>query len=196
MLYIDNDHSLQVIGLMDESDHSYLNAATVEATLLAGSETGSEVDGEVWPLTLGYLDPSPDTVGGDAVTPTTVKSISGWDITVTVGGTTALALTSGRLVRVLHADHVWRLVRDAAGAITEDVVLHLEPVVWPDDEDEPLAVQATRGEIFEIVDGTYSAVMDKAVAIQDEGEYFAKITSDEGGLDGAWYVPVSAGYRS
>lgn len=196
MLFIDNDHSLQLVGLTDPSDHSYVIAATVEATLLDGSQTGSEVSGGAWPLELGYVDPSPDDIGGDVATPTVVKSTRGWDLTVTVGATTALSLAAGRIVRVLHSGQFWRLVRIASGSAAADVVLHLEPFVWPDDEDEPTAVAATAGEIVEIVDGVYSGVMDKAVAIVEDKEYFAKITSVETGLDGAWYVPLRAGYRS
>lgn len=196
MLFIDNDHSLQLIGLEDSSTKAFLVAATVELTLLADSETGSEVSGVVWPVTLGYVDPSADDIGGEAANPTTVKSVRGQDMTVTVGATTALSLSAGRFIRVLHSEHFWRLIRDASAAADDEVVLHLEPIAWPADEDEPTAVVGTTGEIVEIIDGSYSGIMDKAVLLVDGKDYFAKIVADEGDLDGAWYLPLSAQYRS
>lgn len=196
MLFIDNDHSLQLIGLKNSSTHAYFVAATVELTLLAGSETGSEVAGLSWPMALTYVDPSADDIGGETANPTTVKSVRGWDMTVTVGATNALSISAGRFIRVLHSEHFWRVVRAAAGAADADVVLHLEPITWPEDEDEPTAALGTTGEIVEVVDGSYSGVMDKAVTLADGEDYIAKIIADESGLDGAWYLPLSAQYRS
>jgi hypothetical protein len=196
VLFIDNDHSLQLVGLKNASTHAYLVAATVELTLLAGSETGAEVPGVVWPVALGYVDPSADDIGGEAANPTTVKSVRGWDMTVTVGATTPLSLSAGRFIHVLHSDYFWRVIRAATGAADADVELHLEPVTWPGDEDEPTAALGTTGEIVEIIDGTYSGIMDKAVTLTDGEDYVAKIIADESDLDGAWYLPLSAQYRS
>lgn len=49
--YIGNDHSLVLDLLVDDSG-TYINDATVEATLY--DSVGGEVSGQTWPLTLGY----------------------------------------------------------------------------------------------------------------------------------------------
>jgi hypothetical protein len=195
-ILIDNDHNLQLIGLQNDTSLAYLVAATVQGTLLADSPAGSEVSGETWPISMTYVDPSGDSVGGDAASPTVVKSVSGFDMTVTVGATNALALSVGRYLRVLHSEYFWRVARAASGAADSDVQIHLEPVAWPPDVDEPTGVVAVLGEVLEIADGTYSAVMDKAVQLTEGELYFAKIEAAESGLDGTWYVELEAGYRS
>jgi hypothetical protein len=51
-LYISNDTQIDVTGLSNADDSSYLNTATVTATLKDAS--GAEVSGVSWPLTLSY----------------------------------------------------------------------------------------------------------------------------------------------
>ncbi len=53
VMFEDNDMLVEVDGLQDSSDDSYLNAATVTATLK--DENGAEVSGQSMPITLGYV---------------------------------------------------------------------------------------------------------------------------------------------
>jgi len=52
-LYIDNDNVLTLVGLQNSVDSSYLNAATVDVTLVDSDDT--ELTGETWPLTMAYV---------------------------------------------------------------------------------------------------------------------------------------------
>jgi len=51
-IYISNDTQIDVSGLQNAADSSYLNSATVTATLK--DQSGTEVSGVSWPLTLSY----------------------------------------------------------------------------------------------------------------------------------------------
>ncbi len=195
-----NDHSLQLIGLRNSSTHAYDNGATVQGRVLDGPE-GAEIGGLTWPLVMPYVDPLTDTVGGEASGPTVVKSVSELDLTVTVGTTTALALAAGRYVRVLHSALYWRVIVAASGAVGADVVLHLEPVSWPIPSGQteltamPIEVTGTIGEIVEIIDGTYSATLDKALLVVKGQTYYPEVTAVSGSLDGQFLLKVKGVYR-
>lgn len=49
---INSDNVLEVNGVFDSLDNSYINDATVVATLY--DRTNATVSGQSWPLTLGY----------------------------------------------------------------------------------------------------------------------------------------------
>jgi hypothetical protein len=51
-LYIGNDTQIDVTGLQNADDSSYLNSATVTVTVK--DLAGSEVSGVSWPVTLSY----------------------------------------------------------------------------------------------------------------------------------------------
>ena len=51
-IYLANDNLLVVDGLKNESDGTYLNAASVTCTLVNGS--GVPVSGQTWPLAMVY----------------------------------------------------------------------------------------------------------------------------------------------
>ena len=55
-LIIGTDNVLQLDALTDQSDSTFLNAATVTVTLL--TRDGTEVSGETWPLTMDYVTSS------------------------------------------------------------------------------------------------------------------------------------------
>ena len=61
-IYISNDTQIDVTGLQNAADSSYLNAATVTATLK--DSAGSEVSGVSWPLTLSYVASSDGNYSG------------------------------------------------------------------------------------------------------------------------------------
>jgi hypothetical protein len=52
-LIVETDNLIELDGLQDQSTSAYINDATVTVTLLDSS--GSEVAGETWPLTMGYV---------------------------------------------------------------------------------------------------------------------------------------------
>ncbi len=52
-VYIGNDHLIEVIGLKNVVDGTYLNSKTVTATLK--TQSGETVAGMVFPLTLDYV---------------------------------------------------------------------------------------------------------------------------------------------
>ena len=56
LIRIENDNLLTVDGVQDSSDGSFLNAATVIATLK--DEEGVDVTGQTFPLTLTYVTAS------------------------------------------------------------------------------------------------------------------------------------------
>lgn len=53
VVYISNDHDIEIIGLQDRSAGTYLNSKTVTATLK--TEAGVTVTGMTFPLTLDYV---------------------------------------------------------------------------------------------------------------------------------------------
>ena len=53
VIYVANDNLLRVDRLRDAEDGSFLNAATVTAHLR--NRDGTDVGGQAWPLTLGYV---------------------------------------------------------------------------------------------------------------------------------------------
>ncbi len=53
ILFRNNDHLLTLTGLQDSSDLSFVNDATVTATVK--DINGNDVTGIVWPLTLAYV---------------------------------------------------------------------------------------------------------------------------------------------
>ena len=54
VMFVDNDMLVEVKGLQDSSDDTFLNAATVTAVLL--DETGTQVTGgSPQPISLGYV---------------------------------------------------------------------------------------------------------------------------------------------
>ncbi len=61
-LYIGNDTQIDVTGLQNADDSSYLNAATVTVTVKDLS--GTEVSGISWPVTLSYESASNGNYSG------------------------------------------------------------------------------------------------------------------------------------
>lgn len=55
-VYISNDNVVVLDKAFDVITQQYLNAATVEVTLLDGQ--GEEVEGQVWPQAMGYVTSS------------------------------------------------------------------------------------------------------------------------------------------
>jgi hypothetical protein len=198
-LYIDNDHNLRLAGLRNEATWAFINDATVTCTLYNGLDaTRTEITGQSWPLTMAYVDPTTDTVGGDATTPTTITSVSGFDFTVTVGANTALDLSAGQLVEVLHDEgNKWKVVRDVAGnAAATGVVVHVEPFIWTT-EGEPWAVTATTGELLLLTDGTYKGVLDETLVITKGQKVYAEILVDAAteGVKGRFDLTLKGQYR-
>lgn len=197
----DNDHSIQLLALMNEATQLYDNGATVTCEGVLSSLGGTSIGGLSFPVAMGYVNPSPDTVGGEAGGETVVESVSGFDITVTVGTTNALSLTAGRFLRVLHSGIFWVLNEDASGIAGATVVLHLEPVSWPIGSGQteatarPTEAEGTVGEIVEILDGVYSATLDKALLTVKGTKYWAQVKAVSGLLDGEWLLPVKGAYR-
>jgi hypothetical protein len=197
--YGDNDHSLQLIGLMNEATQAYENGATVQGRILDGP-AGTEIAGLTFPLTMTYVDPTTDTVGGEAGGETIIKSVSGSDLIVTVGTTNNLTLAAGRFIRALHSDVVWRVVLAATGTATQDATIHVDPVIWPQNSSENASKPGNMenlivGEVIEIVDGTYSGTLDKALQIVKGTTYYAEVTAVAGALDGQWLQKLKGAYR-
>lgn len=55
-LFIENDNLLTLNHLKEAITDQYLNSAAVEATLV--DHNGDEVEGQTWPLSLGYVTAS------------------------------------------------------------------------------------------------------------------------------------------
>jgi hypothetical protein len=193
MLYIENDHALYLVNLRSGDDYSFINGATVNANVLADPTDASPITGG-GPVTLSYVDPSPDTVGGTTASPTVVASTSKMDLTVTVGSTTGLDLSAGRLLQVMHDTTIWKVRRDVAAAADASATIHLEPFYWT--AAKPSKVKATAGEIVEIVDGTYKGTLDKAVSLEAGVTYYVKTEATApGSVDGTWVEELEAVYR-
>ena len=191
-LLIGNDHLLYLTGLRDARDYSFVLTATVSASVL-DAKGGSMISGG-GPVSLALVSIGTDDIGGTAASPTTVKSVDGFDAVVTVGPTTALDLSAGRLLRVLHDPQVWKLRRDASGAADSDVTLHLEPFIW-EGRTRPRKLKLVEGEVIEIEDGTYVGTLDAAFSVEDGETYWIDYVADEGGRDGAFGEEVDAEYR-
>jgi hypothetical protein len=193
-IYISNDHELVLMGLRRSDTKEFLAATSVEGRLLA-SEGGAEISGQSWPLTMDYVDPTPDTVGGDSSGYTIVSDVEKFDITVTVGANVSLALAAGRLVRVLHQTEVYRMLLPASGAPGETISLHVEPAFW--ERRKPSSVKARDGEPIEMVDGVYSGTLEDTLAIADGETYFAEVKADDSGVDKqqTFNVEVQASHR-
>lgn len=73
LLYL-SDNLLEVVGAKNAATGDYLNAATVTATLV-NADTGAQIAGQSWPMTLAYVASSNGDYRG------TVND----DITVTKG---------------------------------------------------------------------------------------------------------------
>lgn len=72
-IYVGNDNVLKVTALADDAG-TYINTATVTATL--EDESGAEVSGETWPITLSYVSASDGNYQGvlkDTLSLSTVK---------------------------------------------------------------------------------------------------------------------------
>lgn len=55
-LLVSTDNIVEIDGLQDQSDSSYINDATVTVTLLDAGD--NEVSGQSWPLTMSYVSGS------------------------------------------------------------------------------------------------------------------------------------------
>lgn len=56
IIYIDNDNVIELIGLKDVTQDTFVNDASVTVTLLDSS--GDEVSGQAWPFILVYVSGS------------------------------------------------------------------------------------------------------------------------------------------
>jgi len=56
VMWVDNDMLVEIDGLQDSSDDSYLNAATVTATIK--DPDGTEITGQSLPISLSYVSSS------------------------------------------------------------------------------------------------------------------------------------------
>ncbi len=54
IVYDENDNLIELDELQDATDSSYENSATVTVTLYEADQT-TEVTGETWPMTMGYV---------------------------------------------------------------------------------------------------------------------------------------------
>lgn len=177
-IFLDNDNLLQMIGLRDVSDINPISNASVEVTLLAGSENGSPVAPTTWPLPMPYVPVGTDTAGGAVLTtPTVVKGFSGMDLTVTVGAGSDLSLSRGQVVSVLHDPNAYRVALPVTGIAESDVKIHLEPYVWTGRR-PPTKVKTTIGEIFGVVDGKYAATLQDDLELTKDAEYWAQVDVD------------------
>ena len=89
-LYIDNDNLLSVTGLKNASSGSYMNDATVTATLV--DSTGTTVTGQTFPVTLSYVA---DTDGNYQATLEDALSLNEGSVyTATISATTSSGLSA------------------------------------------------------------------------------------------------------
>ena len=89
-LYMDNDNLLSVTGLKNASSGSYMNDATVTATLV--DSTGTTVTGQTFPVTLSYVA---DTDGNYQATLDDALSLTEGSVyTATISATTSSGLTA------------------------------------------------------------------------------------------------------
>jgi len=193
LLLLNNDHLLYLTGVRDATDFSLVTTATVSASV-KDEPDGSTISGG-GPVTLNLIDIGSDTVGGEPGGKTIVTEVDGFDIIVTVGTTNSLALSAGRLLRVLHDSQVWQLRLDASGNAGDSVTLHVEPLIW-DGNSEPRKVKATIGEVLEIEQASYVGTLDAAFVATEGETYFVDFTASEGGRDGHWTEEVEAEYRT
>ena len=86
ILFYLNDMTLELDGLQNGIDGSFLNAATVLATLKDCD--GDEVSGQSWPLTLVYVTDSDGTYRSklDAAVEVTVDEVYVAEVTAVEGG--------------------------------------------------------------------------------------------------------------
>jgi len=194
MLYLDNDHTLYLVGLRSAEDYSFITTATVTANVLAAEGDASPITGG-GPVTLSAINLGSDAIGGTATTPTVVKSYSKFDLEVTVGAGSALELSAGRLIAAFHNETIWKVRKDASILAGADGWIHLEPFRYSGSR--PTKAKMTTGEEIEIVDGSYSGTLDKAVALADGTTYFVEYTVlNAGTQDGSWVEEAVAGYRA
>lgn len=71
VIYYLNDMLLELTGLQDLVDDSYVNDATVAVTLTDGT-SGEEIVGETWPLTMPYVSGSDGNYRGTLVSTLTL----------------------------------------------------------------------------------------------------------------------------
>ena len=89
-LYIDNDNLLSVTGLKNASSGSYMNDATVTATL--ADLDGNAVSGQTFPVTLSYVA---DTDGNYQATLEDALSLTEGSVyKATISATTSSGLTA------------------------------------------------------------------------------------------------------
>lgn len=198
-LYISNDHALRLVGLRKESDWTFLTSGvTVEATLYNGlTSSKAEVTGQTWPVTMNYISPGTSDIGGEAGGRTVVKSVSGLDITATVGTTNPLVLEAGAIIEALHDEkNKWRVVEAVAStAAGQDAVIHVEPFIWSSSS-EPKTVSITAGEILLVTDGIYEARIEDTVVVSNNTKYYAEIKATHATFgQGVWQVEVKAQNR-
>ena len=206
-IYLGNDNTLRLVGLRNDADFSFINDATVTCTLRVADEDGvledgTEVTGAV-DLAMGYVDPGADDVGGTAASPTVVASVSNLDLTVTVGATTALSLSAGTALEILHkgsiADpitEVWRVARDVSAAADDTAVIHLMPFVYSS-ETEPTEIEAIAGEPVMICNGIYACTLQNTLDLTKGTTYYAEISVDATSetLQATFYEKLKGAYR-
>ncbi len=198
-IIISSDNVLRLVGLRRDQDFAFQTSATVEATLYTKAPeenpvTADEVqDGNSWPAAMAYRDPLTRGFGGDATTPSTIKSTSGFNATMTVGATNALSLFAGDFVWVFHQEeYIWRVRSAASVAADGSGAVHLQPFLWPAGEAEPTSFNGVKGERMEIADGTYEVTLTDALTLTNKDKYWAKIKAVSGGSTHHLWVQLKA----
>lgn len=190
-LLIGNDTCLYLAGLRDKRTFQFNLTATVTGNILDGPE-GSVITGG-GPVSMTLINIAGESLGGEAAGPTTVLSADGFDITIQVGSTVALALTAGTLIHVFHDDFVWMVREDAAAIADAQVTVHVEPFIWL--ANRPKKVKLVDGERIEIFDGTYLGILDAAFEVEAGETYFAQIEANDAGLQGRFNMELEAENR-
>jgi len=173
-LWLGNDNALWLIGLQSATDESFVLDATVTGQLRQGDPAGSIVASSS--ISLSIVSNGSDSVGGTPTSPTIVKSVSAFAVTVTVGATNALALAAGRFLRFAGKDEVWRLELAAAGAAGTAVKLYLEHGAWSGELPSD-SVEVELGDALVLLAGNYKGILPSTLVLTDGETYYSEVTA-------------------
>lgn len=100
-IYLDNTSTIKLTGLQSSVDNSYVNDATVTATLYESDEV-TEVTGETWPITLSYIASSNGNYSGSFSADVNVTEFGTYKAVVTAVATDGSKFTQADTVKVLE----------------------------------------------------------------------------------------------